>query len=381
MQFKRRALCAAVVSFAFAGAEHSIADEQCQYPSTFGTMLVAPESRLGEFSIALDQPDYRSVESVQQHLTFSIAWARLLELELRGRTSNRCSTVITTELFPDLRAFLIGSRAAGNMRNDLPDCERVLRNIVLKSSPEEKSIIAVSAAEASSRLTRIVNSPGEAMDADNLLNRALIHIYKFNTAMHALVSVDAATFTSLHVGAFRAWLESQQSSGRMSLRPLSMCGPEVNRTSPEVAGAEMLPDSDVAPPGAVTLTISKGEPALTRSLRHVVIVGHGYAVANTPLKTGATDKYCNRERAYATDGSSASGSSVTATTRCLRVVIYHQSWTVFYCDPKDCTSEATEKTVATAIAVDSDVAAHAAHGSEPSQPRGPYVVNIERPSE
>jgi hypothetical protein len=380
--YKRHALCAAVVLLALVGAaDHSIADEQCQYPGTFGTMLVAPKNRLGEFRIPLDPPDYRSAESVRQHLTFSIVWARLLQLEVRGGTSNRCSTVITTELFPDLRAFLIGSRAAGNTINDLPDCERMLKNLILKLSPEEKSITAVSAAEARSRLTRIIRSPGAAMDADNLLNRALIHIYKFNTVMHALVSVDAETFTSLDVGAFRAWLESQRSSGHMSLRPLSMCGPEVNRTSPEVAGAEMPPDSDVTPPGVVTLTISKGEPALTRSLRHVVIVGHGHAVANTPLKTPATDKYCNRERTYAADGGAASGSPAAVTTRCLRAVIYQQSWTVFYCDPKDCASEATEKTVATSIAADSDVAGHGAHGGDASQPWGPYVVNVERASE
>jgi hypothetical protein len=74
---------------------HSIAEEPCQYPSTFGAMVVAPQNRLGEFSIPLQNPDYREPRSVQQHLVFATVWARFLRSELRRQTENRCSAVIT----------------------------------------------------------------------------------------------------------------------------------------------------------------------------------------------------------------------------------------------------------------------------------------------
>jgi hypothetical protein len=88
-------------------------------------------------------------------------------------------------------------------------------------------------------------------------------------------------------------------------------------------------------------------------------------------------KYCNGEHAFSIGDGSSPRVTVSAQPRCFSTSVYDlDSWSIIYCDPADCTSEATEKAVMTAIAGDPDVLDFARRSAATAVPRGPYLVTI-----
>jgi len=355
-------------------ADRSFSDEQCEYPSRLGSMLVAPENRLGEFRIVLTAPDYDDSSSVKRHLAFSTIWARLLGSELSAKTRGQCSAVIAPpSLYPDLRVFLSMNRSRGENISDSSLCQRTLQELLSKSDPKVETIKKTATDEANRKIYFISNPAGEMSEADNILLRSLTYIYEANSVRHALISVDAGVFQSLDPDVFLDWLRNQRAERDLLLTPLTMCQSEVPQR--QIAPTGKLPYSNVAAPGSIKLSVGRNE--LARLLRRVVIVGDGYAVANSRISTSATDKYCNREYKFATDP--LSGASVRV--RCFKSVIHGEAWTLLFCDPRDCKDELIDEAVMAAIANDPDVVNHAKERAANGRPRGPYQVYLERPAQ
>jgi hypothetical protein len=248
-----------------------------------------------------------------------------------------------------------------------------MRGLVKISSLNQKAITSIASAEAQERLSRTTNPAGEAIDALNILTKALARIYDPDSVIRALVSVDYEAFGSIDADAFDTWLQSQRLVGRTSLKALSKCSPGA---APQGA-PESIPYSGLIPPGVVTLSVSNGDPILTHSSRHLVVTGHGAAIANAPLTDAAIDKYCNRKRTFSVDAASGPSRSLIATIKCFKWLIYQQSWTVLYCDPKDCAPEDSEKGVTSMIAADPDLVADTSGGVEKSRPIGPYLIHVQ----
>jgi hypothetical protein len=375
------ALRLGVISFTlFASAGHSFPDEQCQYPNVFGPTLAPPANQVGEFRITLTPPDYHSASSVQHHFAFSTVWARLLRSALPAQTSDRCRAFLSLSLFPDIRVFLSEDRSLANSRTEPSPCIRALQDMLLTFQPEKDEINGASSVEAGNSLRRLSSPAGETTEAGNILTSALTEIFEPGTVMHSLASIEPGMFRSLNATALLVWLQRQQSGSSIGLRPLRFCGPEMNPDSRAESGDERRPHSRTIPPGTLTLLIRSGGPVWTSRLRHVVIVGEGPAVAYSRSNPPAVDRYCNREHAFAADRESVPRSTTTVRIRCLRSVRYDTAWTVFYCDPADCTSRRLAEAAMAEIAVDPDVIALGKDATTRRQDRGPYLVKVEAES-
>lgn len=358
---------------------NSILDERCEYPSVFGNMLVPHEKRLGELRITLSPPDYQSAASLQRHLAFSSIWAQLLSAELRTQTGGQCSAVIGPDLFPDLRIYLTRNRSGRDKGADLSMCVYALQEALVKSRFDRQSITMAASAEARRKLQRISNPAGAGaiINANNILDIALAYIYESHTVMHALVSLGPEVYEALDVNDFVGWVQAQRSAVRLGLSPLAMCAPDTEQRSSQVRAATgRLPYSGIIPPAPLTLSVNADTPDMMRLLRHAVIVGNGPAIANSRFSTPATDKYCNQTRAFTIGRDSGSDVAIPVHIRCLRAVVHNNDgWTVFFCDPVDCTESAAEEAMA-AIASDNDVLDHA-KDDEKKHPRGPYLIKVE----
>jgi hypothetical protein len=60
----------------------------------------------------------------------------------------------------------------------------------------------------------------------------------------------------------------------------------------------------------------------------------------------------------------------------LRTLEYEDGWTVFYCDPADCTSQALAGAVMAEVARDPDVIALAHEQKAHGQRAGPYLIQV-----
>jgi hypothetical protein len=353
--------------------------ERCEYASVLGDAFTPPQNRMGEFRIALSPPDSRSVVAVQSHSAFATIFANLVRAETAARTRGFCNSVISTSLFPDLRVYLIANHSRGEIDSDPEYCRRVSDGILQTFQPTRKSIVEAASIEADGRLRRM-SSPAAAMiDADNILTNALGHIYEADTIMHALVSVNDQTFRSADPNEFLAWLGAQRSRQKTELQPLKICQaePNVQELLTDSNGGR-LPYSRIRPPGHIKLSTKPGGPAVARVLRRVLIVGGGHVIPNSTFSTPATDKYCNREHEFVTDGAWPPDIGPKALIRCLKTVMQNSDmWIVFFCDPDDCRADRAAETIVEALAVDPDVIALAVGSAEQGQPRGPYQVTFE----
>jgi hypothetical protein len=356
----------------FTSTNPSFSGDRCENPSVLGSLLTRPENRAGEFRIALAAPDYYSTASVQQHLLFSTVWGHLLSSELVAQTDRRCTAVIGPFLFPDLRVFLRQNRSQFGAGVDPSLCIGALREFLSRSQPSAEAIQKTTAEEARRKLLSASNSSGAMTDAQNILMRALAYIYDANTVMHALVSTDPIRFQSIESDAFLAWLQRQREKGYNLLNALQMCASNDGSQQPENI-TPVLPHSSIVSPRTIKLPIRRSGEAWTRFLRHVVIVGHGQAASNSQVKTAATEKYCNQERAFATE----LGTDTKLRVRCLHAVVHHEAWTVFFCDPTSCASERAMETVATTIVSDPDALAVATANARRGEARGPYLVMVD----
>jgi hypothetical protein len=363
--------------------DYPYSDDKCEFADVLADRFVQPGNRGGELRISLSPPDYEEAKSVHDHLVFSTIMARLLTSELKGQTYGQCDARIDTSRFPDLHVYLIVDRPSRDGSEVRLRCIRTLQGILLHWEPQERSIRKSAEEEARFRLNVIANPGASFSNASTILRAALAHIYQAGSVLHAMHSVGPEHFKSFDASLFQTWLYGQRSSGRIRLNAISLCPPGLD---PQDARANLtpykLPYSDIIPPGTVRLPTK--DSGLTRYLRRVVIVGHA-AILNAPdlpALTSVRVKYCNRDHLFAAYGDAESSPAKRVRVRCLTSVGYERdSWTVFFCDPQDCTSEHQAETVVTAIAKDPDVWALAGSNAESGQPRGPYLIELETKGE
>jgi hypothetical protein len=372
----RLALWLALFPFmSFVSADDGLSDEACEHPEYFTSRAIPPAYHLGEFQIPLISPDLSNRAAVQRHLAFSIVFSDLLKSELQNQTGDACNAVISASRFPDLRVILYLSESSQPNEANRSRCSSVLRDILHNLRPTETSVSESASSKAQWR-SLIASSPSAISE---VLPIVLTYIYDVDTVMHALISIDQKTFQSIEPSRFLEWLQTQRSAvGSIGLVPIRTdCEPKANGLVPGGdTPAKRVPYSAAIAAGAVQITLRMDPPRSDGPLRHMVVASNDRAVPNAPIVSPATEKYCNRERDFAIDPSSAT--TTTVRIRCWTQDFYEtDAWTVFYCEPRDCVSERTAKAVTMAIAGDPDVLAFAKRDSEPRQSMGPYLVNIE----
>jgi len=366
--------CALCTFFLTTG--YSISNEGCEYPNVFSPTFTPPKNRIGEFRISLEPPDYQNAKSVQDHLAFSTTWAELLISRLANQTNGRCSANISVSLFPDLRVVLSETPSPSTLGNAPSHCIEALTEILRNATPDNNSIKQAALLEARGLMRRISNPASDLMSASNILTAALNRIYDAGTVMHALVSIEPGTFQSFDVISFITWLKRQRLARRLELDPLRFCGRDVDPGSPIETGAQRLPYSSTIASSPLVLPIRIGGPLFSGQLRYAVIVGEGAAVNFSRATAPAIEKYCDQERTIAWDMDSVPHAIKAVRIRCLRSVRFNDAWTVFYCDPKDCTSEQQAEVAMREIENDSDVILLAKGGGTNMVARGPYVIAI-----
>ncbi len=353
----------------------ALSGEKCEYPDALGNALTAPPNRASEFRITLGIKDYHSTQVVQRHLVYATVWARLLTNELISQTDDSCSAVIAPALFPDLRVYLIVAQRQTSAVSDASHCEHSLENVA-RWQPSVDLIFAAGLAEGKRISQRFSNPAGYTTVADNILKTALVRIYAPETLMHALVSVEPSAFFALDVTDFQNWLRLQQSANQFTVSPIVICGPNDDPKGPSVShSSERLPYSSLAAPEFIKLSTKDTGPISLPTLHHVVIVGDKNDIANVPHSLLAIDEYCNREHVFANQ-------TQATRIRCFEEMAHNiDAWTVLFCDPDDCSSEAAAKAVMKAVAQDQRVITSAEQGTMNDQPRGPYLIDVETANE
>jgi hypothetical protein len=383
-KFRQMVLLLGIISFAsFIGTNYSFSSDgsdnnrECENPEYFGTMLVPPDYRLGEFRIALDVPAYDDTESVQQHLAFSTILASLFGSELKEQTNDLCNAVITPSRFPDLHVFLFVNRAPGATEANRSLCLRALQNVLLTSRPSKRVVEKIASSRAEWMLQRLSNPGGLWNAVDAILANALTHIYKVDSIMYALASVGPERFQTIDAGGFLDWLQNQRLARRVGLSSIQTnCRSE---TDPHTGGtgSSKLPYSTINPPEAIKIFIARNRFTLRSALRYLVIVGNDLG-PNRPLLTPATKKFCNQEHAFAIDRGAVPELLTTVRIRCLAETFYGiGSWVAFFCESEEDIPESAALHIMTTIANDPDVLALARSNSENKQARGPYVINVQ----
>jgi hypothetical protein len=358
-----------------ASAKYATSTESCFYPNV-GTIFSSPGSRLGEFHLALDPPDYTDPQSAQNHLSYSAILSRLLEQALPEQTDKFCHAGLNENYYPDLYVFLTRAKAGGNVEDDRGRCSRALLDVLAQLQPDEKAVATAAAQEADRR----VRAWSDPTDPLSVLLRALSRVYVRDSFFRALLESDPARLRSVSSTAFLSWLDRQRAIKRDKLTPIRQCGPEPGR---DIAGGDAdamrLPRSNVVPPGTFDVSIVPSSTVTTRALRHLVIVGSNQPLPLAPLSAPATDKFCNRDVVIPPNGEPATARGSAVTIKCLQLrVDYTDFWIAFYCSPEDGHSDADEKVALTAVATDPAVAAlgHDDPGDSAFGPRGPYFVNV-----
>lgn len=361
MMCRRSSIAVLLLSLVAGSTLSQAAPAQCQYPN----FLAPPENRVGEFEVSLVPPDYSDANSVQRHLAYSLIWRRLLVPALGTRSNGRCSAIISTSLYPNLRVFLFDiARIEGQQEAAPNSCLRLLENLLTSWQPAKADIAAASSSEARELSSRISRPLAAATEASNILRSALRHIYVPGSVMHALVSIEPELFRSLDSSEFLNWLGAQQSSSQIRLGPLVYCPiGEDSHLSAEAPPDPRLPPSGTIPRSVIHIELASVTDNAQRNVRYAVIVGQGTARGFSRSYPPAIAKYCNREHEF-----SDNPGSHRVMIRCLRTLQYDDSWIVFFCDPATCTSPHLAQSVMTAIADDPLVI-------ELSK-QGPYPVEV-----
>lgn len=352
----------------------SIAQEVCERPSIFGDMVVQGENRAGEFRALFSPPDYNTRETVQRHLIFSTLWARLWSAELAARTQGRCIAVITTSFFPNLRVYLKKSLPArDNMLND--QCLSSLSTILSSFDPSDVLIHEAAKAIGAMEFASVNKSPGVMTYALEFLKKSLANIYMPGSVMQFLASTDPNSYQSIESFSFRSWLGDQRSSGRLMIKPLVFCrdNGEQRASESEILNSATLHAQNVE-------IISEGKAAPERHFRYAVVVGFNPAlgaVASEGVSQNLIENFCAKTTKITQSNSDAA--IFDARVRCLKTLFFNSDfWVVLFCDPRDCTSESQEKSVAAFV-----IAGLAERRKKIEeaviQLRGPYLVDIARP--
>jgi hypothetical protein len=322
---------------------------------------VNTSEQLHEYKVQLLPPNYKNLSATREHLVFTTALARVLSDEAVRRSQGQCNVSASISILPDIRVGIKGSSE--------PHCSDVVRDILANFTPSVDSIDKISVSLAAQKKADVINPAGYMSEAENILTEALRHIYEKGSVMHALVSLGAEDFESISASSFVQWLQNQRSDGNVALAPLDICKSDEEISKARPSNGEM-PYSNIIPPQALTVL----QPAQPRRLSHVVIVGGEPRPANTPLRSAATRKYCNRENTFSSE---IENHSFVARTRCLvEVIRNNDTWVTLFCDPRDCASENMAEKVATTIANDADIIEFGKASAANDQVRGPYRVKI-----
>jgi hypothetical protein len=182
------------------------------------------------------------------------------------------------------------------------------------------------------------------------------------------VSYLAVTATEL-----RAWIEDQRE--RALLDEMPHCLPPHG----DLASSDDVPEarsrSAILPPGDINL--SRSDNRLPPGpLRYAVVVGNTTEPPTGLLPPEAENSYCRRDHTFTMDEGSLR-LSFTIQPRCDPILLGDlDAWLLLYCDPKDCASEAVEKTVMMSVAKDPEIMDFARRSSNVGPPRGPYLIII-----
>src|SRR5215470_2431884 len=248
--------------------EQTIAEPRCEYRTGFPALFTG-QAFAGMFQITQEPPDYHNPVSVQRHLIFSTIRGQLLRSELFAQSGGLCSAYIRPYAYPNLQASLIvrGSRGLGG--DEGAQCEQFLRNIVVRWEPSTDAIKTAQAKAEFMTSWRENRSGDSRIAAALILSSALPLIYKEDTLLHSLVTVDTNGYKSLDVEAFIVWLRRQQSFEKNGLDPIAHCQPQgETEAAAEKAETEKLRNySEIAAPGTMRVPGSSGGPLAKSGVR------------------------------------------------------------------------------------------------------------------
>ncbi len=343
----------------------SLSKSDCEYRNVFGLSFAPEANHAGEFHVVLQPPDYQNDVSVQQHFIFSSVWGSAIRERLIKQTNSRCDAVLAKESFPNLRVFLIDRRPeVESTKSNAVPCDDELRSILNLSLSKDEIILSSSAEELIRKLLRLAV---DQINISALVNDALPEIYELGTFMRALFSVEPSSFGLIKIDEFFAWLTRQQDGHAIELRRLQFCEPGYEFAA-DAARVANRPRSGVMPPGELSLPFRSSLP-LSPSLRRFVIVGAGPALSYSPSSPEAMRKYCNQVVTLS-EGLDIGGPS-SARIKCRRNLYFNDSWTVFYCDPADCTSAEITELVMKQIVNDRSLLSFGGQRT-----LGPYTVTV-----
>jgi hypothetical protein len=358
-----------LLTFIVLASDCTHSQETCEYPQYFGTHLVPADREAGEFYIGLSVPDLNDKASIQNHMVSATIFARLLQSELRRRTQGLCEAPIGLARFPDLRVFLYVSRDP--RESDRAYCVDSLRSLLVNPSPSKDEIENAAASQAAFMSARKSNySRVPAGAASFILDTALAQIYADGTVMHALFSVDRSHYQQIGADDFLKWLDKQRRGLLERLyRIHTNCAVPLT-DDPSYVDKRFY--SSITPPHPIDVTVARTMPALSTSLRYMVITGVE-GRQDEPMHDLAEKTMCNQKRVFNTDD----GDSKTVTIKCLNTNFYDiDSWRIYFMEPEEL-SDREAKEIMTKLATDSGVLMAAQGNREEKDRRGPYVVHVQ----
>ena len=311
----------------------------------------------GLYQVKLQPPDFQNPIAVQRHLVFTGIWGQTLGSELNRSTRERCYAIFTPYAFPDTRVFLTTAQSAKQFDQDKLACQRTLEDILQHSWASEASI---NEAISWVKLSMAPMKPsGRSLaaaipDAANVLSAAYPQIYEASSLQHALVSVQWHTIDSSSNPEYRAWVQSQRSTERLVLEPISICPPEPSSQMSAPTGASLQRHSAILPSGEIKISRRNGGPVPEGPLRYGVIVDDAVSTGSF-VSDRSMKKYCNQEYSFRSEDS-ASSTTATVRLRCLSTTVYDLDlWTFIFCDPDDCAYEPREKAAITSLASELEI--------------------------
>ena len=358
-------------------SSHLLADGKCGHPDLYGAAFVRPEDRLGEFKAKLKSPDYQDAVLTQRHYIALQLWGELVSQRLKTETGGACGALTNNSLFPNLWVYLFVGHAE-DIEEDRRQCTQALLKILNSYSPAPDAVAKVAKAYAEIVSSMATDPPGMFFEADDVLKRSLLKIYRPGSVAHAFASVDASAIRTVAATSFFDWL-SYQRSELVEFLQIPPCG-SLSSIPAISQGLDEIPYSRVIPPDRLKISIGGIRDPSKRLLRRVLIVGlptpdDSITGLNAPDTSAATKKYCNQTLSLAIGDDPAKTRDVKIL--CAREVLNRASWVVFFCDPKNCSVESEADAVLSAIAKDSAVLDLSKSDSPVGEPRGPYLIEIE----
>jgi hypothetical protein len=389
-RFRAAARAWFVLIVAWASALSSSAADECELPDWLSSGIRAT-SQFEDFRITLDPPDYGNADAVRQHFTFSSAWGSMLRSEYAARSQGDCDLRIASNIFPDLRAFLVGYRSAKG-RDDFFEavCVSLLREIVHNWTPDEAAVAnAVVDLTKSGKWAKglALSASNNSFDfTENVLRSALARIYDEKSVMHALVSVDTASYRPLAAGSFIAWIGKQR-RGRLGIVRLSICPIALPRAAwgpmpLYKKRVPLFPPSTTAPAGVITIPHGEAGTVLPAAFHHVVVIGDdppaaaspAFFYAFSPYVRAAELKYCGKRIALDPGDNAIRSTPMSASIKCqFATILKYDYWMMLFC--QDCGSAGAAEAVAKLVIDDPDLRAIKSSETD-MKSKGPYLVSF-----